>query len=37
MIYRHAGGSAALVSLRRRSSMSLARGFNGSAVLAVKA
>jgi protocatechuate 3,4-dioxygenase beta subunit len=37
MIYRQAGGSAALVSLRRRSGTSLARGFNGSAVLAVKA
>jgi protocatechuate 3,4-dioxygenase beta subunit len=37
MIYRQAGGSAALVSLRRRSTTSLARGFNGSAVLAVKA
>jgi protocatechuate 3,4-dioxygenase beta subunit len=37
MIYRQASGSAALVSLRRRSSTSLARGFNGSAVLAVKA
>ena len=36
-IYRQAGGSAALVSLRRRSSTSLAKGFNGSAVLAVKA
>lgn len=36
-IYKQAGGSAALVSLKRRSSTSLAKGFNGSAVLAVKA
>jgi protocatechuate 3,4-dioxygenase beta subunit len=36
-IYKQAGGSAALVSLERRSSTSLAKGFNGSAVLAVKA
>jgi protocatechuate 3,4-dioxygenase beta subunit len=35
-IYKQAGGSAALVSLKRRSSTSLAKGFNGSAVLAVK-
>jgi protocatechuate 3,4-dioxygenase beta subunit len=36
-IYKQAGGSAALVSLKRRSATSLAKGFNGSAVLAVKA
>jgi protocatechuate 3,4-dioxygenase beta subunit len=35
-IYKQAGGSAALVSLKRRSGTSLAKGFNGSAVLAVK-
>jgi protocatechuate 3,4-dioxygenase beta subunit len=35
-IYKQAGGSAALVSLKRRSSTRLAKGFNGSAVLAVK-
>jgi protocatechuate 3,4-dioxygenase beta subunit len=35
-IYKQAGGSAALVSLKRRSSTSLAKGLNGSAVLAVK-
>ncbi len=35
-IYKQAGGSAALVSLKRRSSTSLAKGFNGTAVLAVK-
>jgi hypothetical protein len=36
-IYKQAGESAALVSLKRRSATSLAKGFNGSAVLAVKA
>jgi hypothetical protein len=36
-IYDAAGGSAALVSLRRPSSTTLSKGFNGSAVLAVKA
>jgi protocatechuate 3,4-dioxygenase beta subunit len=36
-VYKQAGGSAALVALKRRSSTSLAKGFNGSAVLAVKA
>ena len=36
-IYKQAGGSAALVSLTRRSRTSLAKGFNGAAVLAVRA
>jgi protocatechuate 3,4-dioxygenase beta subunit len=34
-IYKQAGGAAALVTLNRRSSTSLAKGFNGSSVLAV--
>ena len=35
-IYKQAGGSAALVALTRRSKTSLAKGYNGSAVLAVR-